>query len=53
MLHKMYLPHRNASHVKPAAYESYEGFYMDGAVKLCGEVDIKSLKDIVVENKSL
>ena len=35
------------------AYESYEGFYTNGAVKLPGEDDIKSVKDIVVENESL
>ena len=47
---KLYLPHRNSEHLKPNGFDSYEEFYMNGAVKL-GDTAIRRVKDVVNENK--
>ena len=48
---KVYLPWRHLYQLKPGGYVTYEEFYQNGAVRMSEGEQIRTVKDIVMENK--
>ena len=50
---KLYLPYRIDKHLKPTSYETYQTFYMEGAVSLTDQSEVIPVHCIVEENRKL
>ena len=50
---KLYLPYRIDEHLKPTGYDTYQSFYMEGAVSLTDQSEVIPVHCIVEENRKL
>ena len=49
---ELYLPHRDEAQLKPQRFETYETFYNTGSVVLPNTTQVRTVRDIVNENRA-